>query len=192
MVKTPKRIPLSVPMTSISAGNFQGGAIDREGNVWTWGGKRFPEDQAPGEDVVGAGGFVSRKIAGLPPVWKLDISGTAYVVTQANEVWRWGVSNINGVRRGSTIPISVPGMTNIVDVSQTSFSTALLGKNGGVWFIGNALNVDDNEFIDEPRPSTQMPPAIAISAGARITAEGEALLFADGRRGRVQRLQIGD
>lgn len=193
VIKNPTRIPLPVPMVGISSGTFQGGAIDREGNVWTWGGKRFPDlHQAPGEDVVGAGGFVSRKIAGLPPAVKLDISGTAYVVTQANEVWRWGVSHINDKIYGSTIPSPASGMRNIVDVSQTSFSTALLEKDGGVWFIGHALNVDDNKYIDEPRLSTQMPPAIAISAGARITAEGEALLFADVRRGLVQRLDLGD
>jgi hypothetical protein len=192
VVKAPKRIPLPVPVASISAGVAQGGAIDRDGRAWTWGGGRFPDLQAPGEDVAGPNGFVARRVANLPPIRVIDVDSSAYAVTQTGELWRWGVSRVNGVR-GSTNPSRVMGLTNVVAVSQVSSFTAIMGGDGTVLFIGFAPDVSHvGKFSDEPNASKVMPVAKFISGGARITTDGEVLFFNDLRPGNARRLELGD
>jgi hypothetical protein len=193
LMKTPTRVPLPVPMIAISAGAAQGGAIDREGRAWTWGGGRSAEYlQAPGEDVAGPNGFVARRIAGLPPLRAIDVYTNAYVITEAGELWRWGVSRVNG-ERGSVIPSRVADLTDIVALSHVGTFTAIMDREGFVRFVGVAPDKESNgKFIDEPHASKLMPRAKFISAGARITADGTVLWFNGIRAGGVRRLELGD
>jgi len=192
LVKTPTRVPLPVPMVFISAGDAQGGAIDREGRAWTWGGGRLAVQlQAPGEDVAGPNGFVARRIAGLPPVRAIDVQLIAYVITKSGELWRWGVWTVNAKKYGSTEPSRVAYLTNIVAVSQIDFFTAVLDGDGAVRFIGTAPDKDNEKFVDQPHASMPMPPAKFISGGARITSDGTVLYFDELNAGVVQRLELG-
>jgi hypothetical protein len=192
LIMAPTRIPLPVPMAGISAGVVQGGAIDREGRAWTWGGGRSPDLQAPGENVSGPNGFVARRVTGLPPARIIDVHSNVYSVTQIGELWRWGVSSVNGVR-GSTIPSRVEGLTNIVAVSHVGSFTAIMDSDGAVLFIGLGPDADHHgKFIDEPHASKVMPRAKFISGGARITADGAVLFFNNIRSGGVRRLELGN
>lgn len=189
LVEAPTRIPLPAPMKAISASIALGGAIDREGHTWIWGGGKFPELQAPGEDFPGPNGFVARRVIGIPPAQSIDFT---HVVTQTGEAWRWGISRVNGVR-GSVIPSRVAGLTNVVALSYADFFTALLDSNGVVLFIGVAPDTRSyGKFIDEPHATKLMPPAKFVSAGARITTDGAVLFFSDIRPEIVQRLELGD
>lgn len=192
LVNAPTRVPLPVPMASISAGAAQGGAIDRDRRAWTWGGGSSAEFlQGPGEDIRGSNGFVARRITGLPPVRALDTRTTAYAITLTGELWRWGVSQVNGMR-GSTTPSKVEGVTNVAAISHTGFFTAIMDGFGIVRFIGLAPDHDHGgKFIDEPHASKPMPRATFISGNARITTDGSVLFFPFGSNGAVRRLELG-
>lgn len=190
LVRTPTRIPLPAPMSSISAATSHVGAVDRIGHVWMWGGGEFFSDvHAPGEDYPRPNGFVARKVSGIPPARSID---SGYVITRTGEVWRWGISRVNGVR-GSVIPNRVPGLSDAVALSAIGFFTAIMDQDGIVLFIGIAPDVENyGKFIDEPHATKLMPRAKFISAGARITTEGDVLLFRKTRSGIVQSLELGD
>ena len=190
LVRTPTRIPLPVPMSSISADVSHVGTVDRDGHIWMWGGGEFfPDVQAAGEDYSGPNDFVARRVGGIPPAQSID---STYVITRAGEVWRWGISRVNGVR-GSVIPGRVAGLANAVALSDIGFFTAIMDRDGIVLFIGIAPDKENHgKFIDEPHATKLMPRAKFISAGARITKEGDVLFFSRIRAGIVQRLELGD
>lgn len=192
LVTAPTQIPLKVPMAAISAGYLQAGGIDREGRVWVWGGGRLPEMKAPGTDFVGPAGFAARRVEGLPPVVSMDTHSTTYVVTQNGDVWTWGVSRINGETRGSATPTRIAEFAKIVAVSNTPFFLAALTGDGSVLFLGIAPDAPNHQYSAEPRATAQLPRSTAISGGARITTEGELLLFKDTKPGVVQHVEIGN
>lgn len=193
MVAKPTRIPLHVPMAHISVGAVQAGAVDREGRAWTWGGKRFPDVEAPGDDVSEPNGFVARRVSGVPALRTVEVLGDAYAVTTTGDVWRWGVSRVNGAR-GSSAPSRLPNVTDIVAVSLGNAYAAMMDTHGMVLFVGIAPDKPNNlgQWIDEPHATKLMPRAVAISAGARITREGAVLYFSEIRSGLIQYLDLAD
>jgi hypothetical protein len=192
IVPKPRRIPLPVPMVQISNGLVQGAAVDRDGQVWTWGGGKSPDIEAPGDDIRDASGFVAHRVTGLPPVKLIAADSTTYVVTQAGDVWRWGQSRATRAPVVSAVPSRVGGLSNIVGLSNTSFYVAFLDQGGIVSFLGGAPDDALDRAVDEPHTTIQLPPAKFVSAGARITTDGVVLYFSDLREGIVQRLELGD
>jgi alpha-tubulin suppressor-like RCC1 family protein len=191
MVDRPTRIPLPRPIAAISAGAVQAGAVDRQGDVRTWGAGYLTDTQAPGESFYGKAGFVAKRVAGLPPIRHIDMYSTAYAVTRTADVWRWGVSRVDGVR-GSNTPSKVAGLRDVVSLSHTGFFTAVMDREGIVLFVGIAPDSNSyGRFTDEPHATKLMPRAKFISAGARITADGSVLYFGRTGLGMVQLLDLG-
>jgi hypothetical protein len=194
-VKAPLRIPLPVPMISVSAGYVQAGAIDRNGNAWTWGGNRFPKNVAAGEHFNLANGLVAVRVADLPPVVAIDATSLPYVVTREGEVWAWGdipAAGGSGYKQ-TTAPNKIAGATEIVALSQGNDNTiAMLTKGGTVLYLG--AFVPDNQFHGsnlEPRATVRTPPAVVVSGAARITTDGSVLYFLLNRPQAPKHVDIG-
>jgi hypothetical protein len=186
-VNVPVRIPLPVPMVAVSAGYVQAGAVDRDGNAWTWGGHRFPRVVAAGEQFTMKQGLVAVRVAGLPPVFTIDVFSSPYVV------WAWGDVPATTGSVQTTVPMKIAGATGIVALSQSYGAVAMLTKGGTVFYLGPSAPDDqfsgDTHF--EPRATVRTPPAAAISGAARITADGALLYFLFNHPQAPKRVDIG-
>jgi alpha-tubulin suppressor-like RCC1 family protein len=188
VVGLPKKIPLPVPIESVSVGTLQAMAIDREGHVWTWASLSNPSLRGPGEEFSGPDGFTAVKVAGIPAAKQAAAGMYSVVLTVNNDVWMWGESHANQIRRGSAVPQPVPDFGQAESISASDFNVVAIEKSGVVRLIGiehTAFPTGDRrtgEFQEHPVELTLAKGAQQVSAdisGLGILKDGNVLYGRD-------------
>ena len=154
LITIPQKLPFPVPMTSITVGDLQGMAIDREGHVWTWASLSSPTLRGLGEEVVGTGGFRAVKVANIPFAKQVAAGIYSVVLTREGDVWVWGESNINQVKRGSATPKAISGFSNSSSIDAGGLAVFSISSVGGLRMIGapspDAFPSTVSEFYETP------------------------------------------
>lgn len=136
-VKAPQKLPLPVPMTNVAVGDLQGMAIDREGHVWTWASLSSPTLRGLGEEVSGPAGFSTVKVANIPPAKQVAAGIYSTMLTHEGDVWIWGESRLNQIKRGSPSPHRVEGFGDGVFLNAAGFAVLSVDRSGILRMIGS-------------------------------------------------------
>lgn len=165
--------PANAPR-SIDAGDWHTCAV-RGGNVMCWGlnyvgqlGDGSTDSSAQPVTVTGLTGAVS-VTAGSVHSCALRVDGT---------VWCWGVNTSGQLGIGtldttSTVPVIVPGLTDVVSVSAGGYYTCAVVASGSVWCWGNGgsgeLGNGSDASHTTPVQVSDISDAVAVEAGWQTT-----------------------
>jgi alpha-tubulin suppressor-like RCC1 family protein len=178
MVKTLDNI------TEISAGTSHCLALRRDGTVWTWGSDHYGEiDGKVGSDINNKNIPVQVNISGV----KAISTGNGYSVALKDDgtVWTWGSindnlvetsNNVNGqlvissnISTATPYPIQVPDLSNVIQISASSFQILALDRNGNIWEWGDIWipvnGVPTEVNVADPKQVSNLTDIIQISAG---------------------------
>jgi hypothetical protein len=134
MIKSPIQIPVPVPLKAVTVGFPHSIGIDREGNVWLWGGEGQPEYQPERSEVSTHDNFIARKVLGIPPAQSAAADGRTFVVTDAGELWSWGITKLDAAPpNGTRVPHKVEGLCAVKSVSSGSAMAATVCKDGALY-----------------------------------------------------------
>jgi hypothetical protein len=139
MVGTPQKLPFPVPITAVSVGDLQGMAIDRERHVWTWASLSSPTLRGIGEEVSHPSGFSAVKVANIPPAKQVAAGIYSTMLTPEGEVWIWGESLLNQIRRGSPAPKRVEGFGDGVFLNAEGSIVLSVDRSGILRMIGSPI-----------------------------------------------------
>ena len=206
----PIKVSLPEPVVHFTAGLFHSVAVDRKGQVWSWGGANHRSVTGAGELVQNADGSSFTRIANVPSAVAVWASLQTYMSDINGGVWSWGEVNLtakNGrARFGSQNPSLLPGLKDIRKASISSFYAVFLDSKGRISIIGVAPgstlypmgDEKNGSYVHEP---TQMPGfdgALDVTGGldglAVVNEAGEALHFGINprRTSPYERISIGD
>ncbi len=161
----------------ISAGLDYGLALDSTGEVWAWG------NNSDGQFGNGSSGTTSDTPVAVANIFTTlglslinttspSISGSegesSYVLDSSGNVWAWGNNNDgqlgNGTITNSDIPIKIPGLVNITEISGGVDFALALNSSGNVYAWGN--NAQDQLGIGSTTPTTSDTP-VEVVGGAQ-------------------------
>jgi alpha-tubulin suppressor-like RCC1 family protein len=129
---------------AVAGNQFTFAALDASGVVWCWGvnnaSNRTGTNTASGTNV-----YIPIANTFLPTITKLCSGGpnigNVWALTATGAVWTWGRTDFNaGNVNGTAIPIQIPGLTDIVKVSQGS-SVIALSSTGVSYSFNHVLSV---------------------------------------------------
>jgi alpha-tubulin suppressor-like RCC1 family protein len=154
-------------VVSIGEGNNFGAAVDRAGNLWTWGWNHYLQLCQPGVRVA----LLPREVAGIGPASAVSGGGGHLLILLANgTVDACGLNSHgelgDGKTRSSSRPVPVENLTNVVAVSAGNMFSAALESNGSVWTwgydkfgqlgVGSTANMAVPHEVKLPAPATQI------------------------------------
>jgi alpha-tubulin suppressor-like RCC1 family protein len=173
--KTPVRILEDV--IAIAAGNNYSLALKVDGTVWSWG------HNSNGE--LGNGttdhSYSPVQVSSLTDVKAITSSKFChnFAVKSDGTVWAWGCNEDGQLGIGSadsdphTVPVQVPGLTDVVSVSAGTFHSLALKKDGTVWAWGKNYHgqLGDGTTTDRKTPVQvrALKDVTAIAAGGRYS-----------------------
>ncbi|MFJ6670368.1 RCC1 domain-containing protein [Actinosynnema sp. NPDC091369] len=190
---TPVRVALPLPgttaITAIAAGNSPTGyALRSDGTVWAWG-----QDWS-GETGTGATSpatIAPTRVVGLTDVVAIAAGDrVAYAVTADGRLWAWGDdewgtlgtgSECAGAGCRSTVPVEVPGLTDVVAIDSHQGVTLAVRSDGAVWawgrndWQGNVGNGTSGHCYASPRPAdcrVSVPVRTALTGATALAASG--------------------
>jgi alpha-tubulin suppressor-like RCC1 family protein len=151
------------PLQSVSARFQSVAALDRDGNVWTWGihglGERSRPDPARPARVLGITG-VTRVESGF--------FGTG--VLKGGQVWGWG--SLAGVQ--SIVPVRFAALDGAIDIAVGMSEIVGLMPDGSVWQLGGA---DYGQFVTGTAPTSSTTARVAgLPAMARVYSFNQSSL----------------
>ena len=126
-----------------SAGNMRSfAALDASGAVWCWGMNIANDIRTGTNTAAGTNVYIPIANTFLPTITKLWSGGAnignVWALTATGAVWTWGRTDYNaGNTNGTAIPILIPGLTDIVKVSQGNAVVAL--SSTGVTYSFNHI-----------------------------------------------------
>jgi alpha-tubulin suppressor-like RCC1 family protein len=189
----PVRISLPEPIVYIAAGFDHSVAVDRRGQVWSWGGTNHRSVIGAGELVQQADGSSFVRIANIPPVVAVWVGTQTFAEDVRGSVWSWGEINLvamNGdVHSGSATPSVVSGLKDVKKMDVSTFFTASLESNGRVAISGVAPGATVfprpdpryGRYVQEPTEIKDIDGALDLSGGldglALVDKSGEVLFF---------------
>jgi len=151
LIDTPAPIdfqPLSRPATmpTVLAGEGHTVALRSDGTVWSWGDNGYGQ---LGRGTVDKGSPIPTQVGNLSDIVAIAAEGgasflkTGHTVALKSDgtVWTWG-NNENGqlglgtTDKGSSVPVQVPGLSDVVAIAAGSLHTLALKSNGTVWAWG--------------------------------------------------------
>ena len=152
------------PLQSVSARFQSVAALDRNGNVWTWGVHGLGERSRP--DAA-----VPARVLGIANVTRIDSGffGTA-AIRSGGQVWGWGaLAGIQSVR-----PRRFAALDGSVDLATGVGELAGLFPDGTVWQLGGA---DVGQFVTGTAPTATTAARVAgLPAMARIYSFNQSVL----------------
>ena len=141
-VKSPDGEGVLENIVAISAGNYHSIALDKDGNVYTWGYNGYGQ--------LGLGNTTNTvlpvKVDDLEGIIKIEAGNyTSYVIDNNNHLWSTGYNYYGKLGNGSTSNRSkftqIQTLENVSDVSASETnSTIVLLSDGTVWGFGNNTN----------------------------------------------------
>ena len=141
-VKSPDGEGVLENIVAISAGNYHSIALDKDGNVYTWGYNGYGQ--------LGLGNTTNTvlpvKVDDLEGIIKIEAGNyTSYVIDNNNHLWSTGYNYYGELGNGSTSNRSkftqIQTLENVSDVSASETnSTIVLLSDGTVWGFGNNTN----------------------------------------------------
>lgn len=154
-------------------------ALRSDGTVWSWG------LDSHGVGVLGDGTTQSRYspqwipgLTGIKAIWSGLYLGAA--LSQAGEVWTWGLNSSGQLGDGSTTnrlaPVRVPGLSGITALALGGGSVLALRNDGTVWAWGanGGWQLGDGTRTDRTAP-IMVPGLSGITAIAANYGAGLAL-----------------
>lgn len=128
----------------ISAGGGTSAAVLDGGTAWVWGDNFFGE---LGNGTSGNAASTPVQVPGLTGIWQVAVSANGadvFALGQGGVVWAWGLNGQGQLGSGTTaaslVPVMVPGLTGIVQVSGGPDYTLALRTDGTVWAWGANSN----------------------------------------------------
>ena len=141
-VKSPDGEGVLENIVAIAAGNYHSIALDKDGNVYTWGYNGYGQ--------LGLGNTTNTvlpvKVDDLEGIIKIEAGNyTSYVIDNNNHLWSTGYNYYGELGNGSTSNRSkftqIQTLENVSDVSASETnSTIVLLSDGTVWGFGNNTN----------------------------------------------------
>ena len=138
-VKSPDGEGVLENIVAISAGNYHSIALDKDGNVYTWGYNGYGQ--------LGLGNTTNTvlpvKVDDLEGIIKIEAGNyTSYVIDNNNHLWSTGYNYYGELGNGSTSNRSkftqIQTLENVSDVSASETnSTIVLLSDGTVWGFRN-------------------------------------------------------
>ena len=159
---TERRAPVKVNtlggVIAFSAGGAHSLAVTSDGRVWAW-----------GTNIWGQLGDGSTTLSRNAPVQISGLTNVADVaasllhtlaVRQDGTVWAWGSNEYGQLGIGGTeiidhsVPVAVPGLNGVIDVSASPSHTVALKQDGSVWAWGSNLagQLGDGTNTDRSSP----------------------------------------
>lgn len=131
--------PEGTIITQIAAGEYHNVALDKDGNVWTWGRNNYYQIGKKGDKQV-----TPYKVTGLPKVIKIAAgSNNTMVITENNELYGWGFNAYGDLGLGNylnkVLVTKVPGIKDIIDISGGKGHFIALSRAGEVYTTGSNL-----------------------------------------------------
>jgi alpha-tubulin suppressor-like RCC1 family protein len=165
-ILTPQRVPGLSGVVQIAAGAASDYALKSDGTVWAWG---YNLDGELGDDTT-LNRLYPSQVPGLTGIGKIAAGQeVAYAIRANGTVMAWGNNSHgllgNGTRTGmSTIPVQVPGLTGVSQISADYFEAfALTAFAGTVWTWG-----DGGEAGDGTTSPHLTPAQIGLSGVSQI------------------------
>ncbi|MGG1657973.1 S-layer homology domain-containing protein [Brevibacillus sp. NRS-1366] len=140
--------PISRPATvpTVIGGDGHSVALKSDGTVWTWGENGYGQ---LGIGTIDKGSSVPVQVSNLSNVVAIAAEGgesflkTGHTVALKSDgtVWTWGNNEhgqlgIGTIDKGSSVPVQVPNMSDVVAIAAGSLHTLALKSNGTVWTWG--------------------------------------------------------
>jgi alpha-tubulin suppressor-like RCC1 family protein len=192
-ILTPQRVPGLSGVVQIAAGDASDYALKSDGTVWAWG---YNEQGELGDDTT-LNRLYPSQVPGLTGISKIAAGQeVAYAIRPDGSVMAWGNNSQgllgNGTGTGmSTIPVQVPGLTGISQISAGySQAFALTAFAGTVWTWGDGGNAGDGTISPYFTPvQNGMSGVSQISAGdydaAAVLSNGSILTWGDDSYGQL-------
>ncbi|MEO3946612.1 stalk domain-containing protein [Gorillibacterium sp. CAU 1737] len=144
---TPKQVKNLRNVVAIAAGLQYSAAIDKDGNLWTWG-NCYPTYAS---STIGQKSDVPKKVSGMTQVVQLSAQKDRLLVLRKDgTVWGIGdgsegelgdgIKRTNDDNEVSTKFVQAKGLKNAIQISAGSDVSAAVTKDGSVWVWG------DNEY----------------------------------------------
>ncbi|CAN5163209.1 hypothetical protein BH11PSE11_BH11PSE11_17890 [soil metagenome] len=163
--------PAHALVPQIAAGYYHNVVLDSDGKVWAWGYNGF------GQLGIGATAEATTpvQISGLSSVRAVG-AGFFHSVALKNDctVWAWGDNGfdqlglgntVNSGISGSSVPVQVPGLSNVVAIAAAGAHTLALKDNGTVWAWGwNAYGQLGIGSLDNSKVPVQVAGLQAITS----------------------------
>lgn len=175
------QLPTDVEFTAIAPGGYHTCALTSAGAVWCWGGDWAGQ---LGSGTRGTWRTQPEKIAApaLPqtePSYTAIASGEEHscALTTERTVFCWGAGNMNfgqlgeGYPRGSTLPVAVAGLTDVVDISVGMYHSCARLRSGEIrcWGYNHVGQLGDESHVNRNTPTQPLfsveTAALAIAAG---------------------------
>ncbi len=133
------KFPDGTSIIQIAAGENHNVALDKDGNVWTWGrNNNYQLGISSGDQ------YTPYKVTGLPKVIRIATgNNSTMVLTENNELYAWGLNAYGNLGLGNytnkVLPTKVIGIQDIIDLSGGKNHFTILNRAGEVFTTGSNL-----------------------------------------------------
>jgi alpha-tubulin suppressor-like RCC1 family protein len=189
--------PAATTITAVGEGDATGFAVDSTGQAWSWGSEQREEGEGPAQSLClgrQTGDVLTpRKVPGLTGVRAVQAGATHVIwlmqdgtveTCGANYLGQLGIGN-SGLGM-SYVPVKVPGLSDVVEVSAGQATTCARTAGGEVYVWGGDLHgqvgngVEEETGVFSPFHVPLPAPASDISCGGNYRKNGSTLALAGG------------
>ena len=181
---TPVQVPGFSDIRAFAAGSYHNLIVKQDRTLWAWGTNFYGElgDGNYGKLADGTNAAQKAPVQVPGMVGMADVAaslGHSLALKNDGTVWAWGLNEYGQLGIGSaeiidhSVPVVVPGMTGVTDISAGPMHTVALKQDGTVWAWGSNLGgqLGEGSQVDRTSPvQTQtLNEASAVAAGGFFT-----------------------